>query len=138
MIVRLTFKGQPISKARPRVTKRGAYCAQSKEMSAVRWEAEHQYSGDIHQGAVAISMKAYFTRPKGHFGTGRNAGKLKPSAPQHHVVKPDGDNIEKFYWDCLSGILYVDDSQIVSNSCQKIWLNEQNAAGYVDVTLSFY
>lgn len=53
-------------------------------------------------------------RPVSHYGTGKNAGKLKPSAPKYPARKPDIDNFEKFIFDCLNGIIYKDDSQICS------------------------
>ena len=53
-------------------------------------------------------------RPQSHYGTGRNSGKLKPSAPKYPAKKPDIDNYEKFIFDCLNGVVYRDDSQVVS------------------------
>jgi len=31
---------------------------------------------------------------------------------QPHVLRPDGDNLEKFLNDCMSGVVFKDDSQI--------------------------
>ena len=63
---------------------------------------------------VKMSMTFAFTRPKSHFGTGRNEGKLKGSAPQYHTKRPDLDNLVKFVKDSLNGIFWKDDSQVVA------------------------
>ena len=35
----------------------------------------------VARGAVAVSLRFGLVRPRGHYGTGRNADVLKPSAP---------------------------------------------------------
>jgi len=67
-----------------------------------------------------VDLQIVHKRPKAHYGTGRNAGKLKDTAPRWHGLKTgDNDNIEKAVWDALSGIIWKDDSQVVSNSTQR-------------------
>jgi Holliday junction resolvase RusA-like endonuclease len=63
---------------------------------------------------IYIQIWYGIARPKSHYGTGRNAGKLKASAPKYPAKKPDIDNFEKFIFDCLSGVIYRDDSQVIS------------------------
>ena len=60
-----------------------------------------------------IYMRLYFylPRPKSHYGTGRNAGKLKTSAP----AVPRGKDLTKMLRaveDSLSGIIFEDDDQV--------------------------
>ena len=44
----------------------------------------------------------------------RNIGKLKASAPQYHTVKRyDTDNLLKWVLDCLNGMAWKDDCQVV-------------------------
>ena len=67
-----------------------------------------------------VDIQIVHKRPKAHYGTGRNEGKLKPNAPLWHSMKTgDNDNIEKAVWDALTGIIWADDSQVVSNSTQR-------------------
>ena len=74
----------------------------------------------IPKGHVPITDPIYIQiwyglgRPKSHYGTGRNEGVLKASSPKYPAKKPDIDNYEKFIFDCLSGVVYRDDSQVVS------------------------
>src|SRR3954464_11010543 len=63
------------------------------------WQAEVGYAGAVAMDAIGMTapwggpwgLAVTFTlrRPKGHFGTGRNAGVVKASAPTKPVVKPD-------------------------------------------------
>lgn len=62
-------------------------------------------------GPVSIAMLFIFPRPKSHYGTGKNAGILKPWAPYYHVVKPDQDKLVRCVKDALTGIAWVDDCQ---------------------------
>jgi len=61
-----------------------------------------------------MSVEYYFDRPKGHYGTGKNSGKLKESAPKVHIKMPDIDNCLKFTMDALqsSKKFFNNDSQI--------------------------
>ena len=63
-----------------------------------------------------------FTRPKGHYGTGKNANRLKVSAPDFHLVKPDLDKLIRAIGDSIeqSG-LARGDQQITNWSVSKRW-----------------
>lgn len=60
---------------------------------------------------VAIAFR--FARPDSHFGTGRNADRLKPSAPERPTSKPDVDKIARSTLDALTGLAFDDDARIV-------------------------
>ena len=62
----------------------------------------------FYKGAVAMTMRAYFARPLGHFK--RHGKGLRATAPADYIQKPDTDNILKFVGDCLSGMAYHDDA----------------------------
>lgn len=63
---------------------------------------------------VIADMVFTFARPDGHFGTGRNAGMLKPSAPLYPAVYPDLSKLVRSTEDALSKIAYSDDARIVA------------------------
>lgn len=65
------------------------------------------------EGPVTLSLSFLMPRPKGHFGTGKNAGRLRDQAPAWPVGKPDLDKLVRAVLDGLKGIVYVDDSQVV-------------------------
>jgi Holliday junction resolvase RusA-like endonuclease len=54
-------------------------------------------------------------RPKSHYGTGRNAGILKDSAPAAPGKRPDGLKLARAVEDALTGVVYTDDSLIVTH-----------------------
>lgn len=68
---------------------------------------------------VALSVTFYRARPKGHFGSGRNAGRLKPSSPAWPATKPDMSKLLRAVEDALSGVVYHDDAQIVAEQLVK-------------------
>ncbi len=65
------------------------------------------------KGDVFIQIVFGMPYPKKWFRTGKYNGILKNNAPLFHSNKPDIDNMVKFYLDCMSGIIYNDDKQVV-------------------------
>ena len=65
------------------------------------------HSNVIHSGALNLPVKAdiefVFPRPKSHYGSGKNADVLKPSAPKHCVSRGNGD-IDKLSRSTLDGL----------------------------------
>lgn len=69
---------------------------------------------------VAVLARFIFPRPKSHYGTGRNAGVVKPSAPTVHTSPPDSDKLMRAVGDVLtqSGLI-LDDRLIWSWEASK-------------------
>jgi Holliday junction resolvase RusA-like endonuclease len=70
-------------------------------------------------GPVNVDLKFTFTRPKSHYGTGKNKSLVKASAPDFHLIKPDLDKIVRCVFDALTGIAWKDDSQCVGVTASK-------------------
>lgn len=68
---------------------------------------------------VRVRFSFYFPRPASHFGSGRNIGTLKSSAPVCHTKKPDVDKCSRACLDALTGIVWKDDAQVVSKLVTK-------------------
>lgn len=79
----------------------------------VGWVARNAYKGDILRGALAVEALFVLPRPKGHFGTGRNAEVPKDSSPAYPATTPDLDKLTRSIGDALKGVLWTDDSLIV-------------------------
>ena len=79
---------------------------------------------------VLVDRVFRFTRIQAHWGTGKNAGKLKASAPKYHSVQPDPDNCDKPLFDSLkiAGILR-DDGRISDGRCTKLYCNPGEQPG---------
>lgn len=79
---------------------------------------------------VEITFDAWFSRPKAHYGSGRNAGTVKPSAPLWQGGYPDLDKCARAVGDGLvdAGVL-VDDALVVSWVASKQWCAPGQEAG---------
>lgn len=66
------------------------------------------------EGPLVADMVFSMPRPAGHFGTGRNAGRLKPSAPLVPSVMPDLSKLARSTEDALTGLVWRDDSLVVA------------------------
>lgn len=61
---------------------------------------------------VQVNAEFVFARPAFHWGTGRNAGLLKATAPTYHTGRPDTDNLVKLALDALTPEVVRDDGQV--------------------------
>ncbi len=81
-------------------------------MALVTSEAAKAYRGPLLTGAIKLTIEFLRPRPKGHYGTGRNEGKLKDSAPEFHTIAPDTLKLGRAIEDALTGVIWKDDAQI--------------------------
>lgn len=70
-------------------------------------------------GALAVTMTFYRRRPRSHFRTGRYAHLLRDGAPVYPITRPDVLKLARAAEDAMSGIVYADDAQIVSEHLDK-------------------
>jgi len=89
--------------------------------AAVASAAAEAFQGELIRGAVAATFRFYFPRPKCHFGTGRNAGTMKPDAPAFVTKAPDVLKLARNVEDALTKIVYADDAQITQEFLSKHW-----------------
>jgi len=61
---------------------------------------------------LEVTIFLYYSRSKNHYGTGRNAHKLKDNAPYWKITTPDRDNADKIILDALNGIFWQNDSRV--------------------------
>lgn len=71
-------------------------------------------------GACSLGLAFCMPRPKAHFAA---CGKIKESAPIAHIKKPDIDKLIRCVLDALTGIAYVDDSQVARIETLKRYAN---------------
>lgn len=131
--ITITIPGEPVGKARPRVTKFGTYTPEKtviyetlvKEMFAIKYPRHKPY-----EGPVKMKIKAWFTIPKSASkkkAAEMAAGTIRPTK------KPDTDNIQKSIADALNGFAYKDDCQIVESEIEK-WYSGGQVGVDVHVT----
>jgi Holliday junction resolvase RusA-like endonuclease len=76
---------------------------------------------DLHHGPMRVRLSFIMPRPNSHYGTGKNADRLKPTAPTWHTSKPDLDKLIRCVKDSLTGILWNDDSQVADLLATKLY-----------------
>ena len=115
----ITIPGNPTRQKRAR-SKNGQrpYDSQKKEKADFVRMVMGQISLDerIEKGKpVYMEFRFYLPRPKCHYRTGKFSHLLKASAPTLPCTSStaDLDNYVKFVKDCLNGIAYYDDAQVV-------------------------
>lgn len=81
--------------------------------------ARTRAKGSVLFGPIAVTVRTYRSRPKGHYGTGRNEGLLKTTAPRWPSQKPDVDKLVRNALDGMTGVVYRDDGQVVQLVAQK-------------------
>lgn len=78
-------------------------------------------SHELVTGPLEVWLTFYVPRPANHYGTGRNADKLKDSAPKFPTVKPDVLKLARAVEDGLTSALWRDDAQIVREHITKLY-----------------
>lgn len=73
---------------------------------------------------LRLAVTFYMPRPKNHYRTGRFSELLKATAECYHLQKPDTTKLYRCIEDAFTGILYEDDSTIISQdgTCKE-WAN---------------
>lgn len=113
MTVKFEAEGDPVGKARPRVTKAGhAYtpgktAAKEHEVRTCYREAAGGFAFDGNK-PLGVAITAYYRIPKSYT-------KGRRLAAEHNITRPgrpDIDNVLKLVLDALNGIAYGDDSQV--------------------------
>lgn len=81
-------------------------------------------------GPIYVEIDFYLPRPRSHYGTGRNADKVRDSSPAYPSSRPDLDKLIRAVDDALtaSGI-WVDDAQVVGLYARKLYANPDREPG---------
>lgn len=75
-------------------------------------------------GPVTLVAVFVLERLAGHFGTGRNAGKLKASAPVYSKTKPDLSKLLRALEDGMTGVVFKDDAQVAIAEVSKLYADQ--------------
>jgi Holliday junction resolvase RusA-like endonuclease len=97
---------------------------------------------ELLTGPLALEVYFYVARPAGHYGKGRNASRLRASAPRYPAVKPDTTKLVRAVEDAMTAAgVWRDDAQVVSQSNHKryglperaeVTVSEVGATGHAD------
>ena len=133
MTVKLVIPGDPVGKARPRMTRTGHVYTPSKTRS---YEAHIQdlwrrrIDATLPTGQpVRVLIEAFFAVPK---SVSKKRRATMEGAPYTH--KPDADNVAKAVLDALNGVAFEDDSRICDLRATKRYTLDEPR---VEVTLEW-
>jgi len=107
--------------------------------SLASWRSDVAAAAHRHKpAAVSLRCEFVFPRPLSHYGTGKNAGKLKDSAPVHYTKTPDLDKavrgVADSIGDAVARVLLHNDSQIVSIYATKRYQTDDFLGAIITVT----
>ncbi len=106
-----TVYGSPVAQGRPRFARAGNFVRTYDPEKSRSWKQDVKAqvldalkgTPEIHDGPLGVKLYFHLPRPKS-----------LPKKVVHHVKKPDADNLAKAIKDALRGVVYRDDSQIVT------------------------
>ena len=105
----VTKNGRPIVAARDSNDKSNGW------MQEVKWAAISALGKiELITEPIELTARFYFARPQSHFGSGKNAGVLKASAPSIHAQSPDLAKLLRSLEDALTGVVWQDDKLVFS------------------------
>ena len=127
-IVEFIVAGTPVAQGSKKVVPVGGRhrAIESNEANLRPWRLavaaaarEAMDLADPVRGPVMLELEFLTPRPRSHFGTGRNATLVRPSAPVARITAPDIDKLARAILDGLTGIVFVDDAQVVELVARK-------------------
>jgi len=126
---------KPVAQKRHRDAKNGGKYDPSKpDKINIGWLLKKAAPKNPFSGPVCIRATYCFKRPPSHY---TKRGKLKNCAQERMINKPDIDNLNKLLYDSMTGLFWVDDSQITTGLGVKRW-DDVNALQitiiYMDIT----
>lgn len=147
-MVRIIVTGHPVAKGRARAgliaKKGGGFVADQNGRPVIshhtpgktrRWEADARDQARAAMkgaspmtGPLELTVKAFFA-PSASWPAWKREAALTGWVA--HTSKPDGDNLVKAAKDALNGVAWIDDSQVVRHSGEKLY----GASPRVEITI---
>jgi len=131
-VISITIPGRPVPQPRHQISTIGgfarAYIPKDHPIhsfkESVKLVAKLAMANNrIADGPIRISCEFVIDRPKSHTKKRRSIHR------ESHNQKPDLDNLVKALTDPMTGIVWVDDSQISGIVASKRWTNEGEEPG---------
>ena len=131
--------GRPVTQGSKTAVRRGGRVILIEDAKGWRpWRdtlvraARAAHHGGPIVGPVAVSCVFVFARPAAHYGTGRNAGRVKAGAPSFPATRGTGD-VDKLVRAVLDPLTIAgvieDDSRVVDVHGVKVWAGPREREG---------
>lgn len=115
--IEFTIPGRPQQQGSKSRMPNGYFRDDNAKLEAWRVDAIHSaqaaYDGPKIMTAVFVGARFFFGRPAAHYGTGRNATRLKPSAPVFYAQAPDLDKLLRALGDVLTYAGVIQDDRLI-------------------------
>jgi crossover junction endodeoxyribonuclease RusA len=128
--------GTPIQQGKLASSKSGhLYDANQKRLKPWRQDvsdiaAAEKFEAEPWRGPVGVIVHFWLLRPASHYGTGKNAGVLKDTAPKYHAGYPDVDKLLRSILDSLTvARVFADDKQVAWAFPVKRWAAPKDPSG---------
>jgi crossover junction endodeoxyribonuclease RusA len=140
-VITIEVRGLPAPQGSKRHVGRGIMVESSKAVGpwreAVRAETQRvmaAWTDGGLDGPLRVSAGFYLPRPKGHYGTGRNADRVRDSAPDYPAHRPDLDKLVRSLLDGLTmGGAWGDDCQVVQLRVSKLYADTRTPGCRVQI-----
>ena len=127
MVMHITFKVEatPVGKGRPKFARRGNFVStytptKTREYEDLIRDAAKQAMGSNEPLKTPVAAYIYITVPIPQ-SYSKSRSKACLEGWERPCKKPDIDNIIKAYLDSMNGIVYDDDTQVVSLHSTKVY-----------------
>lgn len=125
LIASFSVIGRPAPQGSKTYLGNGRFKEQSKFVPAWRNDVRQAALGVFSEaaiiGPVFTEITFLFARPKCHYISNNPEKALRHDAPYWHTSAPDRDKLERSTNDALTGVIWVDDSQVAGTLSQKIY-----------------
>jgi Holliday junction resolvase RusA-like endonuclease len=126
-MLRIEIIGPPVPWAAAVVLKKGlTYSPKARQKALTKLEIKRQYFEAPSKGSICLEMYFFMPIPKS-----TPEKKIDSLLQGYHSKKPDTTNLQKFAEDCLSGIVFIDDSQVFQTFSKKIYSENPKTVIYI-------
>jgi len=126
-VVKIIVKGEPVPMGRPRFARNGRFVKTYTPTKSIAYKMlikagiRNQYHDEPVTGPLHVELNVYRSIQKSN-SKKEHAKRL--SGAHRPIVKPDIDNYFKAVTDACTGLLWVDDAQIVSTRSNKYYSDD--------------
>lgn len=121
-MIDIEIDGNPIPLMRTGIMRAGkktiVYDRQKNEKEMVQWQIKSQYKEPPLTCPILVDLIFRMYIPKSASGPIR---KDMLYGMIHHIKRPDIDNLVKFIFDVMNGVVFVDDCQVVTLYARKVY-----------------
>ncbi|GKT04443.1 RusA family crossover junction endodeoxyribonuclease [Furfurilactobacillus entadae] len=124
MAIKIVVQGTPVPQGRPKFSSRGGFVraydpktSREYKKLVAEW-AKKQYKHEPVAEAIEVQLEVYRPLQK---SLSRVEQQRRLNGEHRPVIKGDIDNYYKAVTDACTGIVWVDDAQIVSMTCNKYY-----------------